>query len=66
MPKRIRLFLLVFFIVGIATFIMYYIASNSIWDSVFLSLIGGTVVGSIISLALPFISKQRQKHKNQD
>lgn len=66
MPKRIRLFLIVFFIVGIATFIMYYIASSSIWDSVFLSLIGGTVVGSIISLTLPFISKQRQKHKNQD
>ncbi len=66
MTKRVRLFLLVFFIVGIATFIMYYIASNSMWDSIFLSIIGGTVVGSIISLALPFISKQRQKRKNQD
>jgi|AntDeeMinimDraft_5_1070356.scaffolds.fasta_scaffold02386_2 uncharacterized membrane protein len=63
MSKKLKVFLVLFFLVGLATFFMYYESTGNLVNSVFLGIIGGTVVGAIVSLAIPFIKQQRNRKK---
>lgn len=58
MSKKLKTFFSVFILVGIAVFFMYYYSTGDIYASLALAVIGGIVVGLIISLAIPFIKKK--------
>ena len=60
---RIKTFAITFIIVGLFTFGFYYLDTHKVVNSIFLGIIGGTVVGSIATLLVPFVRKgDKQDH----
>lgn len=64
MSKRVKIFLTIFILVGLAVFFMYGEASGDWGWAIPLGIIGGAVVAIIISAAVPFIKKQKQNEEN--
>lgn len=57
MLSKLKLFVPIFLLVGLFVFGIFYYDSGNIGNSILMGVIGGTVVGLILSFALPFIKK---------
>lgn len=63
MKKQFKIFVPVFFVVGIASFFLYYIITGEGAKSFAIGMVGGVVIGAIIGLAVPFM-RNRKKRKS--
>lgn len=59
MLSKLKLFVPIFLIVGLFVFGFFYYDSGNIGNSILMGVIGGTVVGLILTFALPFIKKEK-------
>ena len=61
MQHRVKTFIITFLAVGAFVFGFYYLDTQEFVHSIFLGIIGGTVVGAIAAILVPFVIKG-QKH----
>ncbi|WP_416442003.1 hypothetical protein ACH3O9_15370 [Leeuwenhoekiella sp. A16] len=61
--QRIKIFIITFLSTGIFTFGFYYLDTHKVVNSIFLGVIGGSVLASLAALLIPFVRKgDKQDH----
>tara|TARA_R110002020_G_scaffold216986_1_gene424802 strand:- start:1651 stop:1860 length:210 start_codon:yes stop_codon:yes gene_type:complete len=66
MAHRIKIFAVIFICSALFVFGFYYLGSHNALNSVLLGIIGGSVLGGLGSLLLPFVRNHQNKSSQKD
>lgn len=60
------MFAIIFICAALFVFGFYYIDTHNVLNSILLGIIGGTVIGAIGSILLPFVQKRDKNSSQKD